>query len=211
MPPTIALGGPEIMCANQPSHVSKVLIRLKDWGRAWGWIAGFAGLIIGFVSLSFAISSNHIAKRAMAPSVVATGTRFKATPDPNIYTLEVYFLQKDGKEDVSAITLTAVTMNLTTKEMKKLADSEKFARLSAARWEASKAILNIRKTDLLNILVICISYSDESSDNLEPNVNFYAVPDRPPVLNGTDAVPQGVPAEEREMLSSGFSCAKLAK
>lgn len=199
------------MCANQPSGVSKVLIRLKDWGREWGWIAGFAGLIISFVSLSFAISSNHIAKHAMVPSVVATATRFKATPDPNIYTLEVNFLQKDGKEDARAITLTAGTINFTTKETNKLADPEKFARLSAARWEASKARLNIRKTDLLNILVICISYSDESGDNLEPNVKFYDVPDRPPVLNGTDAVPESVPAEERETLSSGFSCAKLAK
>jgi hypothetical protein len=109
------------MCANQPSRVSKVLIRLEDWGRAWGWVAGFAGLVLSLLSLSFAISSNNIARRGVVPSVVATGTRIKATSDPNIYTLEVYFRQKDGKNDARGITLAAGTINLTTKETKPLA------------------------------------------------------------------------------------------
>jgi hypothetical protein len=141
--------------------------------------------------------------------VVATGTRIKATPDSNTYTLEVYFQKKNGKEDATGITLTAGTLNFTRKETKPLA-SEKFTRLSSA-WEASTARLTIHKADLLNFLVICISYSDDSGDTLAPDVTFYTVPDSPPVLNGNDAVPQSAPAEERETLSSGFSCTKLAK
>jgi hypothetical protein len=184
---------------------------LKDWGKAWGWVAGFAGLVISLLSLSFAISSNHIARSGVVPTVVATGTRIKATPDSNIYTLEVYFRQQGGKEDATAITLTAGILNSTTKEPTRLAEPEKFARLSAALWESSKAALNIRKADLLNFLVICISYSDDSGDTLAPNVTFYTVPGSPPVWNGTDAVPQAVFAEEREALLSGFSCTKLAK
>jgi hypothetical protein len=196
------------MCANQPSRVSKVLTLLKDLGQAWGWTFALPALVLSFVSLWFAISSYHIASRGAVPEVVATGTRIKATSDPNSYTLEVYF-KNNGKEDATAITLTAGTINLTIKETKQLA-SEKFARLSAALWYASTARLSIRKTDLLKFLVICISYSDDSGETLAPDVTFYSVPDRPPMLNGNDAVPENVPAEEREALLSGFSCAKMA-
>ena len=196
------------MCANQTSGIRSVLSKLKDWGRAWGWTLAFPALILSFASLWVATSSYHIARRGVVPSVVATGTRLKATPDSNLYTLEVYF-QKDGKEDATGITLAAGTINLATKETKPLA-SEKFARLSTG-WGASTARLPIRKADLLNFLVICISYNDDSGDTLASDVTFYTVPDRPPVLNGSDAVPMSAPAEERETLSSGFSCTKLAK
>jgi hypothetical protein len=166
-------------------------------------------LILSFASLWVATSGYHIAHRGVVPSVVATGTRIKATPDSNTYALEVYFNKKDGTEDDTGITLTAWTLDLSTKEMKPLA-SEKFTRLSSA-WEASTARLTIRKTDLLNFLVICISYSDGSGDTLAPDVTFYTVPVSLPVLNGNDAVPKSALAEERETLSSGFSCTKQAK
>src|ERR1700730_7552157 len=121
------------MCANQTSGVRSGLTKLKDWGRAWGWILALPALILSFASLWVATSSYHIARRGVVPSVVATGTRIKATPDSNTYTLEVNFQKKDGKGDATGITLTAGTINSTTKEMEPLA-SEKFARLSAA-WE----------------------------------------------------------------------------
>jgi hypothetical protein len=194
------------MCANQTSGIRSVLTKLKDWGRAWGWTLAFPALILSFASLWVATSSYHIARRGVVPSVVATGTRMKATPDTNLYTLEVYF-QKGGKEDATGITLAAGTINLTTKETKALASAQ-FARLSTG-WGASTARLSIRKADLLNFLAICISYSDGSGDTLAPNVTFYTVPDNPPVLNGSDAVPMSAAAEEREMLLSGFSCAKM--
>jgi hypothetical protein len=100
---------------------------------------------------------------------------------------------------------------LITKETKKLADSKQFSRLSAALWETSTTSFDIRKADLLKFIVVCISYADDSGDTLAPNITFYAVPDNPPVLNRADAVPKSVSAEERETLSSGFSCTKLAK
>jgi hypothetical protein len=196
------------MRANQRRAFGVAFTKLKDWGRAWGWILALPALILSFASLWVATSSYHIARRGVLPSVVATGTRIKATPDSNTYTLEVYFQKKTGTEDATGITLTAGTINLTTKETKPLA-SERFARLSAA-WEASTARLTIRKTDLLNSLVICISYSDDSGDTLAPDITFYTVPDSPPVLNGNDAVPKSATAEERETLSSGFSCTGLA-
>jgi hypothetical protein len=112
------------MCANQTSGIRSVLSKLKDWGRAWGWTLALPALILSFASLWVATSSYHIARRGVVPSVVATGTRLKATPDSNLYTLEVYF-QKDGKEDATGITLAAGTINLATKETKPLA-SEKF-------------------------------------------------------------------------------------
>ena len=197
------------MCANQPSGVRKALDKLRDWGKAWSWALALPALVISFASLWVAVSSYHIASRGAVPIVAVTGTRIKATSDSNTYTLEVYF-RNGGKEDATSITLTAGTINLITKETKQLA-SEKFTRLSAALWETSSARLNIRKTDLLNFLVICISYSDDSGDTLAPAVTFYAVPDKPPVLNGNDAMPVSVPAEEREPLLSGFACAKIAK
>jgi hypothetical protein len=92
------------MCANQTSGIRSVLSKLKDWGRAWGWTLALPALILSFASLWVATSSYHIARRGVVPSVVATGTRLKATPDSNLYTLEVYF-QKDGKEDATGITL----------------------------------------------------------------------------------------------------------
>jgi len=197
------------MCANQTSGDRSVLTKLKDWGRAWGWTLALPALLLSVASLWVATSSYHIARRGVVPSVVATGTRIKATPDSNTYALEVYFQKHGGNEDATGITLAAGTINLTTKETKALA-SEKFARLSAA-WDASTARLPIRKADLLNFLVICISYSDDSGDSLAPDVTFYTVPDSLPVLNGSDAVPKSAPAEERETLLSGFSCAKMGK
>ena len=195
------------MCTPQRSHTRKALTDLKDWGKAWGWTLALPALIISSASLWVAIPSHRIASRAAAPSVVATGARIKATADSNSYTLEVYFLN-GGKEDATAITLSAGAVNLTTKEIKKLAAPQKFTRLAAANWEASTASFNVRKTDLLSFLVICISYGDGSGETTAPT--FYVVPDRLPQLNGSDAIPKSVSAEERETLSSGFSCANMA-
>ncbi len=194
------------MCANQRSDVRKALNKLKDWGKEWGWIPA---LLISFASLWVSISSYHIAGRGTVPFVAATGTRIKATPDPNTYTLEVYF-RNDGKQDATAVTLKAGTSDLSKKQTK-LLDSRDFTRLRTGLWESTTARLKIRKEELLKFLVICISYSDDSADSLAPSVTFYSVPDRPPLLNGGDAMPVSVPAEERETLLSGFSCAEMGK
>jgi hypothetical protein len=197
------------MCANQPSGVRKALNKLKDWGKEWGWILAIPALLISFASLWVSISSLHIAGRGTIPLVAATGTRIRATPDPNTYILEVYF-RNDGKQDATGVTLKAGTTDLSTKETK-LLDSRDFARLQAGLWESTTARLNIRKAELLKYIVICISYSDDSADTLPPAVTFYSVPDKPPLLNGSDAMPISVPAEERETMLSEFSCAKMGK
>jgi hypothetical protein len=194
------------MCANQPSGVRKALNKLKDWGKEWGWIPA---LLISFASLSVSISSYHIAGRSTVPLVAATGTRIKATLDPNIYTLEIYF-RNDGKQDAIAVKLKIDSIDLSTKQ-RNLLDTRNFARLQAGIWESTTARLNIRKTNLLKFIVICIYYTDDSGNTLAPAVTFYSVPDRPPLLNGSDAIPVSVPAEERETLLSGFSCAKIGK
>jgi hypothetical protein len=194
-----------LMCANQPSGVRKTLNKLKEWG----WILAIPALLISFASLLVAISSLHIAGRSTVPLVAAKGTRIKATPDPNTYTLEVYF-QNDGKQDATAVTLKAGTTDLSTKQTK-LLDSRDFARLQAGLWESTTARLNIRRAELQKFIVICISYSDDHADTLAPAVTFYSVPDNPPLLGGSDVVPVSVPAEERETLLSWFSCAKMGK
>ena len=114
------------MCANQPPGVRKALNKLKDWGKEWGWIPA---LLISFASLSVSISSYHIAGRGTVPLVAATGTRIKATLDPNIYTLEIYF-RNDGKQDAIAVKFKVGSIDLSTKQ-RNLLDTRDFCAVAS--------------------------------------------------------------------------------
>jgi hypothetical protein len=158
--------------------------------------------------LWFSISSYHIASRGDVPVVVTTGTRIKATPDATTYILDVYF-KNDGKVDATGIKLQAGTIESDNQPVTTLAPAQNFSRLKAQLPSSTAAHLSIRKMDLRRYIVICISYTDDSSDRLEPSVTFYYVPAGPPVLNGTEAVPGKVSAQEQDALSSGSSCTKM--
>jgi hypothetical protein len=134
----------------------------------------------------------------------------KTSPTP-ANTAWVAKYQNAGRKAATNIVAKLGTVDLATKKTRLLAPPYKLARLSAETdFRTAAAEFKIDQKEVSNLFVICLYYSDDAGETLEPAVNLYKT--LPIPMSSSDGrcceLADGTTAEH-EAFSSWFSCEKL--
>ena len=168
------------------------------------WVLPLTGVLI-----VTAIYRNAI--RPNSPELRITEAYLYKTSPTAANTAWVAKYQNVGQKAATNIIAKLGTVDLATKKTKLLAPPYKLARLSAEPdFQTAAAEFKIDQKDALGLFVICLYYSDDRGEALEPSVNLYKT--LPIPMSSSDGrcceLADGTTAEH-EAISSWFSCAKL--
>jgi hypothetical protein len=158
-------------------------------------------LLVAITGLTYSISGYYAQRRANRPLVRVALTNVEPPTTVDAFVLAVYF-QNVGHTDAVSLKFRAITIRPKPYQTRLLASGE-LSRLRVGERDVPPIKLKSHISDVLDYIAICISYTDDRADVIEPDITLYTPPPNWRINGLSKAT-----ASQQDALSPVFSCAQ---